>query len=226
LPERASSDKLLDRQALREIVNKHPGDLPAYALLAMADEGVLAGEVVRLRSAMQRGQASGSDKVKYGIVLFLKWLETHPQPSRKQDFRGLWDALEWLEAGYKEVDSPFVGYMLAVAYSQDAPRANFGRGLNVLAGVIQKLMSPSLWKRIVGAKAPGKRPAPEEVVLSVRPSERRVVKYLLATYRQWLLARVWIETIEPGKPRIRKQVAPTKEQKRLANYLEQVIARL
>jgi len=63
-------------------------------------------------------------------------------------------------------------------------------------------------------------------VLSVRPSERRVVKYLLATYRQWLLARVWIETIEPGKPRIRKQVAPTKEQKRLANYLEQVIARL
>jgi hypothetical protein len=40
------------------------------------------------------------------------------------------------------------------------------------------------------------------------------------------MLREWVETVEPGKPRVRKQVRPTKEEEQLAKYLEQVIARL
>ncbi len=226
LPEEIPLSKSLDEKFLREIADRHPSDLAVYALLAMTDKGFLNAEIARLRAIVSGQQASASDKVRYGIVLFLCWLDEHPQPSAVQDFRGLWDALKWLEAGYKEVGSPFVGYVLAIAYTQDAPRISFKKGREVLVNTLQKLISPSLWNRVAEAKNPSQRPAPEEFAVSVPSSQRRVIKYLLEVYRQWLLTREWLETDEPGKPRVRKQVRPTKEEEQLAKYLEQVIARL
>jgi hypothetical protein len=226
LPEELPQGKSVDGQLLREIAKRHPGDLPVYTLLAMDNRGFLKAEIARLHAAVSGQQASTSDKVRYGIVLFLDWLDTHPQPSAVQDFRGLWEALKWLEAGCEETASPFVGYMLAIAYGQDAPRINLKKGRDVLSNTLQKMLSSSLWRRITETKGPSERPAPEEVAASVPPPQRRVVKYLLTVYRQWLLTRVWVETAEPGKPRVRKQVHPTEEEEQLARYLEQVIARL
>lgn len=148
------------------------------------------------------------------IYEVLEWLKT------------LHEAETLLETGYKAGRDPFVGYLLALAYFYDASPVTRHQGYEQqLLSVLQHFMPAALIKQITEVKAT-KRPDPLAVVEAIHPKDRRPVKAMLGTYREWLMLRKWIETIEPGKPRVRKQIRPTEEEKQLARYLEQVIARL
>jgi len=227
LPCEASADALQDRRFLQELSRQYPDNLAVYTAMVFADKAFRHAEKERLHKAQT---ASTLGKIQLGILLLHEWLDTSYIPTGQAKeldrFKTLHQAETLLEAGYKARGDPFIGYLLAVAFSYDSSReTRFQDMRQQLLSALQHFVPATMVRQITEGKAT-ERPEPLTVVRAVPPENRRQVRTILRTYREWLMFREWIGTIEPGKPRIRKQVAPTKEQEQLARYLEQVIARL
>ena len=226
-PREVSTDSLKDALFLRKLSQQYPDNLAVYTAMIFADEAFRDAEKERLH----RDRANSNlGKTQLGLLLFQEWLDTSYPPvggaGELSRFHLLHEAENLLETGYKTKRDPFVGYLLAVAYSYDSPReTRFQDMRQQLLSVLQHFMPATLVRQITEVKVT-QRPDASTVAGTIVPEYRRQVRTVLRTYREWLMLREWLETAEPRQPRVRKQVHPTKEEEQLAKYLEQVIAKL
>ncbi len=226
-PRDVPTDSLKDVLFLRKLSQQYPDNLAVYTAMVFADEAFRDAEKERLH---RDRTTSNLGKTQLGVLLLQEWLDTNYPPvggaGEISRFHRLHEAEKLLEIGYKTRRDPFVGYLLAVAYSYDSLReTRFHDMRQQLLSVLEHFMPAALVRQITGAKVT-QRPDASTVAETIAPEYRRQVRTVIRTYREWLMLREWLETAEPGKPRVRKQVHPTKEEEQLAKYLEQVIARL
>lgn len=227
LPHEVSADALEDRGFLQALSRQYPDNLAIYTARVFADKAFRDAEKERLCKVQV---ASTLGKAQLGVLLLHEWLDTKYIPAGRADepsrFNTLHEVERLLEAGYKAGGDPFVGYLLAIAFSYDSLReTRFQDMRQQLLSMLQHFIPAAVVRQITEEKAT-QRPDPSTVAGTIPPEYRRQVRTILGTYREWLTLREWVETDEPGKPRVRKQVRPTKEEEQLAKYLEQVIARL
>jgi hypothetical protein len=227
-PRDVPTDSLKDVLFLRKLSQQYPDNLAVYMAMLFADKAFRDAEKERLH---RDRTTSNLGKTQLGVLLFQEWLDTnYPPVGGASDLRSMFhllhEAEKLLEIGFKARRDPFVGYLLAVAYSYDALReTRFQDMRQQLMSVLEHFMPAALVRQITEVEVT-QRPDASTVAGAIAPEYRRQVRTVIRTYREWLMLREWVETAEPGKPRVRRQVRPTKEEEQLAKYLEQVIARL